>query len=92
VIAKDPPGAAPRVVKLQTDNPIPGVQRVKVRYGPYTAPNMKKISFPTGEYGMLWNFPHRNVEKPCSECTILKQWAGLEYPDGSVANVNTGMW
>jgi hypothetical protein len=93
VIVSDPPGAAPRRMKLKTDSMIPGVKRVKIRSGPYKAPNMSKLSFPTSEPGMLWNFPHRNIEKPCTEeCTILKQWAGLEYSDGSNANIDTGMW
>jgi hypothetical protein len=93
VIVSDPPGAAPRRVPLKTDSQIPGVKRVKIRSGPYKAPNMSKMSFPTGEPGMLWNFPHRNIEKPCTDqCTILRQWAGLEYPDGSNANIDTGMW
>jgi hypothetical protein len=93
VIVGDPPGAAPRRVSLKTDSTIPGVKRVKIRSGPYKAPNMSKLSFPTSEPGMLWNFPHRNIEKPCTdECTILKQWAGLEYADGSNANINTGLW
>jgi len=92
VIRPDPPGAAPRFQKLKTDSPIPGVQRIKVRSGPYMAPNMQKMVAPTGEPGILWNYPHRNIQKPCNECVILKQWAGLEYPDGSVANVNNGLW
>src|SRR5580698_9567172 len=64
VLVSDPPGAAPRRVSLETDSKIPGVKRVKIRSGPYKAPNMSKKSFPTGEPGMLWNFPHRNIEKP----------------------------
>jgi hypothetical protein len=45
----------------------------------------------TGESGMLWNCGAR-VEKPCDECTILKMVPGLEYANGTNANVNTGMW
>jgi hypothetical protein len=88
----DPPGAAPRRQELKTDHILPGVKRIKIRSGPYNAPNMGKISFPTMEHGMLWNYPDRDVEKPCNECTILKQWAGLEYPNGSEANIDTGLW
>jgi hypothetical protein len=48
---------------------------------------------PTGEKGMLWNYPDLQIERPCSgECTLLKQLAGLEYADGSEANINSGMW
>jgi hypothetical protein len=47
----------------------------------------------SGHAGMLENYPDLAVEKPCSgECTILVQEAGLEYPDGRNANVDTGMW
>jgi hypothetical protein len=45
----------------------------------------------TGEPGMLWNCGYR-VEKPCEECTILRMLPGLEYPNGMIANVDTGMW
>jgi len=41
---------------------------------------------------MLWNYPDLNIPKPCNECTIVRQWAGLEYPDGKNANIDTGMW
>jgi hypothetical protein len=53
---------------------------------------MNKVSLPTMEHGMLWNYPDINIEKPCVECTLLKQWAGLEFPDGTDANIDTGMW
>jgi hypothetical protein len=88
----DPPGAAPRRQELKTDHFLPGVKRVKIRSGPYNAPNMGKVSFPTMEHGMLWNYPDRKVEKPCVECTILKQWAGLEFPNGTDANIDSGLW
>jgi hypothetical protein len=89
---RDPVGAAPRRQELRTDHPIPGVKRVKIRSGPYNAPNMNKVSLPTMEHGMLWNYPDRSIDKPCDECTILRQWAGLEYPNGTDANIDTGMW
>lgn len=48
---------------------------------------------PTGERGMLWNYPDLQIERPCSgECTLLKQIAGLEYANGSQANIDSGMW
>jgi hypothetical protein len=52
---------------------------------------MNKTSI-TGEPGMLWNFPDLNIPKPCSECTIIKQWAGLDFLDGRNANIDNGMW
>jgi hypothetical protein len=73
-------------------NTIPGVRRVKLRYGPYRVPNMNKSSI-TGEMGMLWNYPDVKIEKPCSTtCVIIRQWAGLEFPDGRNANIDNGMW
>ncbi|KAE9986781.1 hypothetical protein EG328_004799 [Venturia inaequalis] len=87
----DPPGATPRKQLIKSDSPVPGVKRIKMRYGPYKVPNMgtKGIS---GEAGSLWNYPDTGVAKPCAECTIVSQFAGLEYPDGSHANIDTGMW
>jgi hypothetical protein len=68
----------------QVSNPSPlEVKHVKIRSGPYSVPSMN----------MLENLPDFDVAKPCTEfCTILKQWAGLEYPDGTDANVDSGMW
>lgn len=33
-----------------------------------------------------------NVEMPCTDCLITWMQAGLEYPDGSVADANTNLW
>jgi hypothetical protein len=52
---------------------------------------MNKTSI-TGEAGMLWNYPDLNIPKPCNECTIVEQWAGLEFADGRNANIDSGMW
>jgi hypothetical protein len=47
----------------------------------------------TGDRGMLWNYPDLTIERPCSgECTILRQLAGLEYANGTSANIDLGMW
>jgi len=32
------------------------------------------------------------MKKPCSSCYIVAQQAGLEYEDGSEANIDTGAW
>jgi hypothetical protein len=87
----DPPGAAPKRQMLQSKSVLPGVKRVKMRYGPYSVPNMNKTSL-VGESGMLWNYPDVAIAKPCTECTIVAQVAGLEYPDGKNANIDTGLW
>jgi len=46
----------------------------------------------SGHAGMLENYPDTGVEKPCVECTLLRQEAGMEYPNGTNANIDTGMW
>lgn len=89
----DPPGAAPRRQTLQSPSKLKGAKRVKIRSGPYKVPNMSKRSAMTGHAGMLENYPDSKIEKPCAgECTILRQQAGLEYANGSNANIDTGMW
>jgi hypothetical protein len=70
------------------------VKRVKMRYGPYKVPNMK-VSNILGEEGALWNYADPVADKPCGEageCTIVGMFAGLEYPDGKNANIDTGLW
>lgn len=46
----------------------------------------------TGEAGSLWNYPDTAIEKPCTECTIVAQQAGLEFLDGKNANIDSGLW
>lgn len=51
----------------------------------------------SGHSGMLEGYLERSVEKPCAggaggECSILRLVGGLEYANGSSANINTGMW
>lgn len=46
-----------------------------------------------GQYGMLADFPHVNFDKPCDgDCTIIGMKQGLEYPNGTNANINSGLW
>jgi hypothetical protein len=87
----DPAGASAKKVEMKSPSLVPGARRVKLRYGPYSVPNMNKAGI-NGEAGALWNYPDTSVAKPCTECTILAQQAGLEYPDGRNANIDTGMW
>ena len=85
-------GIAPKRQEMPSNHPFPGVKRVKIRSGPYNVPNMT-FELPSGAHGMLWNWGDTSVDKPCSgSCTILRQWAGLEYPNGDNANIDTGMW
>jgi hypothetical protein len=75
---------APRV---KADN----AKTIKIRHGPYKVPNMNSKNL-LGEEGSLWNYGDVDVFKPCAKCTIVGINAGLEYLDGSNANIDTGMW
>ncbi|OCK77375.1 hypothetical protein K432DRAFT_445374 [Lepidopterella palustris CBS 459.81] len=59
--------------------------RVQISYGPFTAPS----SFDNN--GMK-DFGVRDAIKPCSNCLITFMEAGLQYPNGTYANADTGMW
>jgi hypothetical protein len=56
----DPAGAAPKKQLMQTMSKVPGVKRVKMRYGPYNVPNMNKTSL-TGEAGSLWKYVYHRA-------------------------------
>jgi len=60
-------------------------ERVKIRYGPFTVPAMSVDS------GMK-NFEVPIAQKPCTDCLVTWAQAGLEYPNGTVANANNGLW
>jgi hypothetical protein len=60
-------------------------KRVKIRYGPFTVPPM------SANDGMKdWIVPV--AQKPCADCLVTWIQAGLEYPNGTVANADTGLW
>jgi hypothetical protein len=42
--------------------------------------------------GMLDNMKIFNQEKPCDECYITAMQADLQYPNGTIANIDTGGW
>ncbi|QDS72079.1 hypothetical protein FKW77_003155 [Venturia effusa] len=87
----DPAGAAKKKVVMESPSKVPGAKRIKMRHGPYSVPNMNKKGI-TGEAGSLWNYPDTDIEKPCTQCTIVAQQAGLEFPDGKNANIDSGLW
>jgi hypothetical protein len=100
-----PPTSTTTTTKTTTPtNPgTPQVTTKKIRYGPFTVPNVNspgKSPFAafmpmlgaTLENGMIWNQPATNVTKPCEDCFITSIQAGLEYSDGANANINNGMW
>ena len=61
-------------------------QRVRISYGPYTVPAMD------AETNGMKNFRSRSVELPCTDCLLTFIQAGLEYPDGTEATAENGMW
>jgi hypothetical protein len=60
-------------------------KRVKIPYGPFTAPAMSVNN------GMK-NWTVNVAQKPCADCLVTWIQAGLEYPNGTVANADTGLW
>jgi hypothetical protein len=60
-------------------------ERAKIRYGPFTAPAMSVNN------GMK-SYVVDVAQKPCTDCLVTWILAGLEYPNGTVANANTGLW
>jgi hypothetical protein len=92
----DPPGATSKRVEMAVRTKTTGAKTVKMRYGPYKVPNMKVTNI-LGEEGALWNYADPVAAKPCDEsmggeCTIIGMNAGLEYPDGRNANIDSGLW
>jgi len=59
----------------------PGGKVVKTRVGPWTLKAKATL-------------PNRPVSppKPCQDCFLVNVGASLEYENGDVANINTGMW
>ena len=58
--------------------------RIKVSYGPFSVPSR------SDNHGMQ-NFVC-SPDLPCRDCMIVSMHAGLEYPNGSIADAGTGMW
>lgn len=86
-------GDAPRKQILANRTPqLAEAKSVKLRYGPYLVPNAtRKNDF--GEMGSLYNYPDTEIERPCGgDCILLGITAGLEYPNGTDANIGDGMW
>ena len=44
------------------------------------------------EHGGMKNFKEKQALLPCKNCFITWMQAGLEYPNGTNANVDSGMW
>jgi hypothetical protein len=62
----------------------------KIKFGPYTLQPGQKKEFPIGAFGISPVEPGRPL--PCTNCYITALQLNLEYPDGKIANVDTGAW
>lgn len=62
----------------------------KIKFGPYTVKPGVKKEFPIGAFGLSPSEPGRPL--PCTDCYITAMQLNLEYPDGKIANVDTGAW
>jgi hypothetical protein len=80
------PPLVPAKIKI-TDAPNdPAGKLVKLRYGPLVVPANSMFSVLPKEMG------GPVIHKPCEECYLGAFQGGLEYEDGSEANVDTGMY
>jgi hypothetical protein len=78
------PNLVPRKIRI-TDKPNdPAGKLVKVRYGPFTLPPNSIFSALPEQAGGV------KIHKPCEQCYLGAFQGGLEYEDGTDANVNTG--
>jgi hypothetical protein len=69
-------------------------KRIKVRYGPYRTRSVNSNGiekFFLNEPGMS-DTGEWNAMKPCSSCMITYMKADLEYANGTLANIDSGMW
>jgi hypothetical protein len=97
-------GNAVKLETLPSKFNLQGLQRVRMRLGPYTLPAVDDASAPKmpmkdayGNEGMedeggLYDTMADSIQKPCSDCTLKYAKANLEYADGNTANLNTGAW
>jgi hypothetical protein len=68
-------------------------KRVKIRYGPFRIPPQQEKNFNKLAYsmeGVSTSFRF-NIKRPCDkECMLLSVDAGIEYADGTPADITTG--
>jgi hypothetical protein len=67
----------------------PGATTTVVRYGPWTVPAAPGPGH--DQAGMIENVQVA-VKRPCTDCFITAARPQLRYPDGTVANTDTGLW
>lgn len=67
---------------LVSPPPTPGARLTKIRYGGFRVPPNT----------LTVNMIDWDIERPCVDCVIVAFQKGLEYADGTVANVDTGAY
>lgn len=80
------PPLVPAKIKVNDLPNDPAGKLVKLRYGPLVVPGNSMFSVLPKEAGGI------EIHKPCEECYLGAFQGGLEYEDGSEANVDTGMY
>ncbi|TLD32149.1 hypothetical protein E2P81_ATG05125 [Venturia nashicola] len=80
----DLPQGVPRKIRMSDKPNDPAGKMIKVRYGPFSLPpNSLFTALPETAGGV-------KIHKPCEECYLGAFQGGLEYEDGTDANVATG--
>lgn len=87
-----PPGEVAAKTSTKSRFDIPGAKQVKLRHGPYLVPGMNRQNSFSKHWGMLESYYDTKIDKPCSDCNILYQIGGLEYANGTNANIDSGLW
>ena len=67
-----------------------GVNTSVIRYGPWTVPAATGPGHT--EAGMIENNFGLAARKPCDDCYVTSFSPQLKYPDGTIANIDTGLW
>jgi len=80
------PKNVPGKITMLSEPSHPEAKLVKKRYGPY------KTRANSMYNGMPFFGQDSDLEKPCEDCYITAFQGGMEYEDGSNANVDTGIY
>jgi hypothetical protein len=90
-------GCGPARYQASLSSPV-GVKSKTVRYGPFNAMGMSMGSGMSmssmnmfNMQGSMQDFFPANIQKPCGNCYIVGMVPDLVYPNGKVANYNTGV-
>ena len=88
-----PPIAGPGVPVTGANPDVPTTPLAntsRITYGPWTVPAATGPGHENA--GMIDQSLQIAVQKPCGNCYITGFTPQLKYPDGSIANIDTGLW